>query len=174
MGQNFSITQSRACINEPHLPLKKGMSRCSLIPRPGGESGNETSLDTHPLCRMHTYTNTCTHITCGVVFTPHPSSPSRLPKESAIDVHSARVASMFLQPPPHPVLWLGLQSGHLLLINAVSRAPIMVTKRHVTSIRCIQSVKALGKSHINALTLAAHSYALLHDIVFSIIIILWT
>ena len=108
-------------ISEPHLPENEV--------RPGCYAKS-------PLRRMQT-------CTCIVFFSPNPPT-SRLPKGAAIDVHSARVASMFLQPPPHPVLWLGLQSGHLLLINAVSRAPIMVTERHVTSIRCIQSVKALG------------------------------
>ena len=78
------------------------------------------------------------------MFTLHYQLP-RLPKEAPIDVHGARVASLFLQPPPHPVMWFGLRSGNLLLIDAVSRTPIMVTERHVTSIRCIQSVKALGK-----------------------------
>lgn len=50
---------------------------------------------------------------------------------------------MLLQPPPTSNLWLGLGSGHLLVINAVSHTPLVATRRHVGAIRCLQSVKAL-------------------------------
>ena len=67
----------------------------------------------------------------------------RLPKDIAQDSIDTYVTSMHLQPPPYSILWIGLASGHLLIINASSRTPLMNTKRHVDAIRSIQSVKAL-------------------------------
>ena len=54
------------------------------------------------------------------------------------------MTSMLLQPAPNSTLWLGLRSGHMLLINAASQTALLATKRHVSAVKCIQSVKALG------------------------------
>ncbi len=66
-----------------------------------------------------------------------------LPKDQAMDASDLRVTSMHLQAPPTPVLWLGLSTGHLLIVNASSRNPLMIAKRHCGAVRSIQSVKAL-------------------------------
>lgn len=63
--------------------------------------------------------------------------------DTKINTYDARVTAMLLQPTPNSNLWLGLGSGHLLVINAVSHTPLIATKRHVGAIRCLQSVKAL-------------------------------
>lgn len=40
-------------------------------------------------------------------------------------------------------MWIGFGSGHMLLLSVTSRKPLMVTKRHMHSIRCLQLVKAI-------------------------------
>ena len=47
---------------------------------------------------------------------------------------------MQLQQHPNSVLWLGLGSGHILLLNSLSMRPVMATKRHVHSVCCIQII----------------------------------
>ena len=66
----------------------------------------------------------------------------RLP-DAKIETYDARVTAMLLQPPPSSNLWLGLGSGYLLVINAVSHTPLIVTQRHVGAIRCLKCVTAL-------------------------------
>ena len=55
----------------------------------------------------------------------------------------ARVLSMVLQHQPSGVLWVGLASGHILLMNSVSMRPIMATRRHVHSVCCIRLVETV-------------------------------
>ena len=66
----------------------------------------------------------------------------RFSHNKEVSSHDARVMSLQLQQYPSSILWVGLASGHLLLVNALSKRPVMVTKRHMRSIRCIRLVKA--------------------------------
>ena len=50
---------------------------------------------------------------------------------------------MLLQQQPSSTLWLGLGSGHLLLVNATTRTPLVVIKRHMSAVRGLLSVRAL-------------------------------
>ena len=72
------------------------------------------------------------------------SAPSTAPG----DLHGARVTAMLLQQPPDPCLWVGLSSGHVILINAATHSADMVVRRHVSAVREIQSVKATGESDV--------------------------
>lgn len=73
---------------------------------------------------------------CNIIF------HCRLPHDERVSAYDARVLSLQLQQYPTSVLWIGLSSGHLLLVNVMSKRPIMLTKRHMSSIRCIRLVKA--------------------------------
>ena len=65
------------------------------------------------------------------------------PSEKRLTPLEGRVTSMLLQQQPSTTLWLGLGSGHLLLVNSVTRTPMMVVRRHVSAVRGLLSVKAL-------------------------------
>ena len=67
----------------------------------------------------------------------------RLPEDQGLNSYDTRITSMLLQQSPHSVLWIGLGSGHLLLLNAVNRRALMLIKRHVSSVRYLAMVKAI-------------------------------
>lgn len=67
----------------------------------------------------------------------------QLPKEKRLTPLQARVTSLLLQQQPSSTLWLGLGSGHLLLVNATTRIPLMAVKRQVSAVRGLLSVRAL-------------------------------
>ena len=67
----------------------------------------------------------------------------QLPKEKRLTPLQARVTSLLLQQQPSSTLWLGLGSGHLLLVNATTRIPLMAIKRQVSAVRGLLSVRAL-------------------------------
>ena len=67
----------------------------------------------------------------------------QLPKDKCLSPLEARVTSMLLQQQPSSTLWLGLGSGHLLLVNSTTRVPLMVVKRHMSAVRGLLSVRAL-------------------------------
>lgn len=67
----------------------------------------------------------------------------RLPPDRVLSTYEARVTSLLLQPSTHPMLWVGLGSGHMLMFNATSQRLLMTTKRHVQSVRCLQLVKTM-------------------------------
>jgi len=60
-----------------------------------------------------------------------------------VSASEARVLSMVLQHQPSGVLWVGLASGHILLMNSVSKQPIMATRRHGHSVCCIRLVETV-------------------------------
>ena len=61
------------------------------------------------------------------------------------DDHDLRVTSLYLKEAPLAELWVGLGSGHLLVINASTRVPLMVVQRNLGPIRCMDAVKAAGE-----------------------------
>ena len=67
----------------------------------------------------------------------------QLPKEKRLTPLQARVTSLLLQQQPSSTLWLGLGSGHLLLVNATTRIPLMAVKRQLSAVRGLLSVRAL-------------------------------
>ena len=67
----------------------------------------------------------------------------QLPKDKRLSYLESRVTSMLLQQQPSSTLWLGLGSGHLLLVNSITRVPLMVVKRHMSAVRGLLSVRAL-------------------------------
>ena len=72
----------------------------------------------------------------------------RLQKEGddcPYDNHDLRVTSLYLKEAPLAELWVGLGSGHLLIVNASTRVPLMVVQRHLGPIRCMDAVKAAGE-----------------------------
>lgn len=90
--------------------------------------------------------NLCsTHKKIIIVHTVYVSLSYRLqlPKEKRLTPLQARVTSLLLQQQPSSTLWLGLGSGHLLLVNATTRVPLMVVKRQVSAVRGLLSVRAL-------------------------------
>ena len=52
---------------------------------------------------------------------------------------------MYLKEAPLAELWVGLGTGHLLVLNASTRAPLMVVGRHLGPIRCMGAVRASGE-----------------------------
>ena len=50
---------------------------------------------------------------------------------------------MLLQSSPSSTLWVGIGSGHILLVNSITRVPLMVVKRHMSAVRGLLSVRAL-------------------------------
>ncbi|KAL5473187.1 hypothetical protein EMCRGX_G027636 [Ephydatia muelleri] len=67
-----------------------------------------------------------------------------------MDTKDLRVTCMLLQPPPQSVLWVGLGTGHILLLNATSMVPIVAAKRHVSSVKCMQMTRAqVGEATVN-------------------------
>lgn len=67
----------------------------------------------------------------------------RLPQGKALSSREARITSLLLQQSPHSMLWVGLASGHMLMLDATSRRLLMATKRHMKSVRCLQLVKTI-------------------------------
>lgn len=67
----------------------------------------------------------------------------RLPADKALSTYESRITSILLQQSPYSMLWVGLGSGHMLLFNGVSKRFLMVTKRHIKSVRCLQLVKTI-------------------------------
>lgn len=55
------------------------------------------------------------------------------------------MTSLYLKEAPLAELWVGLGSGHLLIVNASTRVPLMVVRRQLGPIRCMDSVKATGE-----------------------------
>ncbi len=55
------------------------------------------------------------------------------------------------------MLWVGLGSGHLLVVNAATQAPLVVTRRHTDTIRGIIFVKALSKTLFEVDSLTLHT-----------------
>ena len=58
------------------------------------------------------------------------------------------VTSLYLKEAPFAELWVGLGSGHLLIVNASTRIPLMVVRRHLGPIRCMDAVKVAGEHFI--------------------------
>lgn len=61
-------------------------------------------------------------------------------------IHETRVVSLLLQQSIHQ-LWVGLGSGHVILINSSTKEPLRIIKRHVSAVRCMEACKgpAFGK-----------------------------
>ena len=74
----------------------------------------------------------------------------RLPQDQALSTYEARITSILLQQSPYSMLWIGLGSGHMLIFNATTQRLLMVTKRHVKSVRCLQLVRTImGEKPVN-------------------------
>lgn len=84
---------------------------------------------------------------------PSPLTPSLLssagsrsiPNPSSQDLHNYRVTALLLQVSTHPLLWVGLAAGYLLVIDTTTCLPLMVTHRHMNSIRDIHMMRHLGE-----------------------------
>ena len=57
------------------------------------------------------------------------------------------MTSLYLKEAPLAELWVGLGSGHLLIVNASTHVPLMVVRRHLGPVRCMDAVKANGEEY---------------------------
>ena len=62
------------------------------------------------------------------------------------DAHDLRVVSLLLQQRKHQ-LWIGLGSGYVILINPMTKEPLRIIRRHVSTVRCMEACSgpAFGK-----------------------------
>lgn len=60
--------------------------------------------------------------------------------------HDVRVLSLLLQQKKRQ-LWIGLGSGHVILINPSTKEPLRIIRRHVSAVRCMEACcgPAFGK-----------------------------
>ena len=67
------------------------------------------------------------------------------------DLRESRVLSLLLQ---HKTLWVGLGTGHVVLLDPVTLHPLKLIHRHVSAVRCLVNTRgrALGKSTSLVLT----------------------
>ena len=74
------------------------------------------------------------------------SSKIGMPSSSLkqLDPYDCRVTAMYLQSAAQPLLWVGLGSGHLIIYDTTTCAPLMMTRRHINAIRSIQSMRVPG------------------------------
>lgn len=66
------------------------------------------------------------------------------------DLRETRVLSLLMS---HKILWVGLGTGHVVLVDPSTRKPLTLIHRHVSAVRCLADTRGLASSKFTSLVL---------------------